>query len=273
MIQKAEIVAFTSQKGGTGKTTSCLSIAGYLAKRGKRVLVIDMDPHASATSGLGIDSTQQSYTIYDVLLNPTGLYEGVPITDTILETSVKNLYLVPSEFNLCVIDFALQEIEDRHSLLTGAIQPIQTSFDYILLDLPPTHGLLTLNGLYCAHRVIVPVDPSIYSLESLDNLKLVLDDVQRIRKSAFKKITVILTRYMRQGFFSRLYKSKNSSEEVKSMLSEKFDSLFIVPYSEKIYETQKEGIPISHYDPNDGAGKVYDEIAASMIQNVSKGSE
>jgi chromosome partitioning protein len=186
----------------------------------------------------------------------------------ILETSVKNLFLVPSEFNLTVIDFALQDIEERYSLLTVAIQPVLTSFDYIFVDLPPTHGLLTLNGLYLANQVIVPVDPSIYSLESLDNLKLVFDDVQRIRKSAFKKITVILTRYMAQDFFSRLYKPRNSSEEVKSMLSAWSRSLFVVPYSEKIYETQKEGVPISHYAPDDGAGRVYDEIAASLIKNV-----
>jgi chromosome partitioning protein len=273
MLQTANIVAFASQKGGTGKTTSCVSIAGYLARRGMRVLVIDMDPHASATSGLGIDSKQQSHTIYDVLLNQTGVYEGVPITRVILETSVKNLYLVPSEFDLCVIDFSLQEIEQRYSLLTAAIEPIRTSFEYILIDLPPTHGLLTLNGLYCADQVIIPVEPSIYSLESLDTIKLVLGDVQRIRKSAFRKITIILTRYISQGFFSRLYKSRNSSEEVKSMLTERSESLFIVPYSEKIYETQKEGIPISHYAPEDGAGKIYDEIAGSMIESVRKGSE
>jgi chromosome partitioning protein len=204
-----------------------------------------------------------SGTIYDVLLHQTGAYKGVPITRVILETSVKNLYLVPSEFNLCAIDSALQEIEQRHSLLTAALQPIRTSFDYILIDLPPNHGLLTLNGLYCANQVVIPVEPSIYSLESLDNLKLVLDDVQRIRKSAFKKITVILTQYN---------KPKKSSEEVKSMLTEWTESLFIVPYSEKIYETQKEGIPISHYAPDDGAGRVYDEITASWMENVSKGS-
>jgi chromosome partitioning protein len=273
MSQKAEILAFASQKGGTGKTTSCLSIAGYLTRQGKRVLVIDMDPHACATSGLGIDSKGQQNTIYDALLYQTGIYDGVPITHVILETSVNNLCLVPSEFDLSVIDYTLQEIEQRYALLTAAIESILTSFEYILIDLPPTLGLLTLNGLYCADQLIIPIEPSIYSLESLDNLKLVIDDVQQVRTYRFEKITVILTRYISQNFFERLYKPDNSSEEVKRMLSEWSESLFVVPYSEKIYGSQKDGVPISHYAPDDRAGKVYREITATLIERVSKGSE
>jgi chromosome partitioning protein len=267
MSETATSVVFINHKGGTGKTTSCLSIAGYLAKSGNKVLVVDFDPQANATMGLGIDMIGQRYSIFDALLNQCNGYEGVPITQVILDTDIENLHIAPSELDLSVADVVMHRTTNRVSLLNRALEDVRHFYDFILIDLPPNSGLLTINGLCASDQVIVPLDPSIYSLDVLDNLKISFNEVAKMAGHSIKQPEGILIRYVKPNIFSRILHKHNPSQEVESKLKEMFKKLYVIPYSEKIYEAQKAGVPISHYAPGSRAAKAYAKIARRIINN------
>ncbi len=260
---KAQVVAFANHKGGSGKTTSCLSIAGYLAKGGCKVLVIDFDPQANATSGLGVDKTTVRHSMYDAILDHCDGHTGVPITRVILETEVDNLHVAPSEFDLAVAEFHMLASRSRSNLLNRVLDPVRTFYDYILIDLPPTSGLLTINGLCAADQVIVPVDPSIFSLETLDDLAQSFRDIKQITGHAISPVGAVLIRYVRPNG-----RKRNASQEVEAALKKMFDTVFLVPADEEVYQTQKEGLPISHYAPRSGAGRAYARIAKLLRTNT-----
>ena len=273
MPRKAERIVFASHKGGTGKTTSCLSIAGYLAKSGSKVLVVDFNPQANATSGLGIDLMSLKHSMYDVVLAKCDGYEGVPITQVILETDVENLHVAPSELDLAVAEILLQHNQESAGILNRVLQEVSPLYDYVMIDLPSSPGLLTINGLCSSDQVVVPIDPSIFSLEALANLKLSFRDIKRMAGHSINHITPILIRYIKPDLFSRMFRKHNPSQEVEESLREMFDTVFIVPDSVKFYETQREGIPISHYAPESETGKAYAEIARSISINANQESD
>jgi chromosome partitioning protein len=136
MSQTAECVVFASHKGGTGKTTSCLSIAGYLAKGGSKVLVVDFDPNSNATSGLGINVKTLKHSMYYVVLDQCDGYEGVPITQVILKTDVENLHVAPSELDLSVAEVFMQHSNNRAGILSRILREVRPLYDYILIDVP-----------------------------------------------------------------------------------------------------------------------------------------
>lgn len=267
MGKAAECIAFTNPKGGTGKTTSCLSIAGYLARSGSKVLVVDFDPQANTTSGLGIDKTTLQRSIYDAVLNHCDGYKGVPITQVILETDVENLHIAPSELDLGVAEILMQRTRNRANILNRTLEEAGPLYEYILIDLPPSSGLLMINGLCAANQVIVPLDASVYSLEALDNLKISFDDIKRMNGHSINQITAILIRYVKPDLFSRIARKRNPSQEVEVRLREMFGTVFIVPDSVEIYETQRQRVPISHYAPGSKVGRAYAEIAKSISIN------
>jgi len=264
MPRTAECIVFANHKGGTGKTTSCLSIAGYLAKSGNRVLVVDFDPQANATSGLGIDIKSLRYTIYDAVLDQCEGYEGVPITQIILETAIENLHIAPSELDLAVAELIMQDAKDRTGVLNRVLETVRSAYDYILIDLPPSWGLLTINGLCAANQVIVPLDPSIFSLEALDNLKLSFLDIKQMTGHPIDQITAVLIRYTPRSMLSKVLRKNGPSQEVEARLKEMFPTVFIVPDSIEIFQAQREGVPLSHYAPKSRAGKAYEKIARSI---------
>ena len=266
----AECIAFANHKGGTGKTTSCLSIAGYLAKSDNRVLVVDFDPQANATSGLGIDTMTLKYSMYDAVLNQCDDYEGVPITQVVLETDVENLHVAPSELDLAVAEVVMQHVRNRAGILNRILEKVKPSYDYILIDLPPGSGLLTINGLCASDQVVVPLDPSIFSLEALDNLKIYFDDIKRMAGHSINQITWVLIRYASPPLLSRMFHKRNPSQEVEARLREMFDTVFVAPESREIYETQRQGVPISHYAPSSRVGRAYAEITKSISTNTEK---
>ena len=263
----AECIAFGNPKGGTGKTTSCLSVAGFLARSGSKVLVVDFDPQANATSGLGIDRITLQHSIYDSVLNYCDGYKGIPITRVILETDVENLHIAPSELDLGVVEVLMQRTINRASILKRTLEEVGSLYEYILIDLPPSSGLLMINGLYAADQMMVPLDASVYSLEALDNLKIAFNDIKRMNGHSVNQITAILIRYIKPGLFSRVSRQRNPSQEVEAKLKEIFSLVFIVPDSVEIYEAQRQGVPISHYDPGSRAGRAYAEIAKSVSIN------
>ncbi len=253
-------IAFANLKGGTGKTTLCVNIAGYLAKNNQgKVLVVDFDPQANATSGLGIDGNTLERSIYDALLNECQGYDGVSIAKIILETEVKNLHLAPSELNLAVLPTLLLDVRNRVSVLDRALEPIKKFYEYILIDVPADSGLFMLNSLRAADRLVVPLDSSIFALEALENFKIYCHDIEQISDRAIGKLIIVLNRYVK----SRNAKSNkpSPSEEIESQLKTMSHTLFVVPESTLVYQAQQAGLPISDYAPTSRLGKAYSAIA------------
>jgi len=273
MTRSAECIAFANHKGGTGKTTSCLSIAGYLAKSGSKVLVVDFDPQANATSGLGIDMMTLKYSMYDAVLGQCDGYAGMPITEVMLETGVENLHVAPSELDLAVGEVLMQHTKDKAGILNRILEKVRPLYDYILVDLPPSSGLLTINGLCASDEVVIPLDASIFSLEALDNLKASFRDIKYMAGYSFNQITVVLTRYVKPNAFSRAFHKCNPWQEAEARLREMFHKVFIIPESVEIYKAQKERVPISHYALESRVGKAYAEIAENIIINTNHKTE
>ncbi len=270
MAHRAEGIAFVSHKGGTGKTTSCISVAGFLAKKGYKTLVVDFDPQANATSGLGIDGATLQYSLYDAILHQCDGYEGAPIARVIVETGVKNLHLAPSEFDLSVAEVLLHRVKEKTGVLRLILEEIKDVYDYILVDLPTHAGLLTINGLCVSDQVVIPVDPGIYALEALENLKQSFRDIKQIKGHPIGTITIILNRYkIEDDVFARIFQKCTPSREVESRLREMFPVVFVVPEAVEIYDAQKKGVPVSHYAPGSRVGKAYQKIVKSIIEKAN----
>jgi chromosome partitioning protein len=261
--RRSQCVAFANHKGGTGKTTSCLSIAGYLAKGGSKVLVVDFDPQSNATSGLGIEKKSLSSSMYDVVLGQCDGQQGLPLVRVIVETEIPNLHLAPSEFDLAVAECYILKSHDRTNLLRRILEPVRPYYDYILIDSPPASGLLTINSLCAADHVVVPVDPSIFALEAMDDLKRTFSDIQRLTGHVVHTLGAVLIRYAKPNG-----RKSTVCQEVEASLREMFCPVFLVPAADEIYHTQQQGVPISHYAPRSGVGKAYEKIAKTILLNA-----
>ena len=242
----AACISFSNYKGGTGKTTLCVNAAGFLAKMGKKVLVLDLDPQADATSGLGIDPETLQGSMYDVFLNECPSYEGVPLTEIIVETHIENLHLAPAELDLSIAEVLIQEVSNRVLFLTRIVESVKNYYDYILLDIPSGTGLMVLSGLIASDVIVAPVDSSIYSIEALDNLKRFCDDVTEQIGHEFPEFFVVLNRFQKKPWYS-FNKTNHPSEKIKNALLEKYSQLYVIPDSSIIYDSQQAGTPISHF--------------------------
>ncbi len=260
------MIAFANIKGGTGKTTLCVNIAGYLTKTHEaKVLVVDFDPQGNATSGLGIDGNSLENSIYNAILNQCDGYVGVPITKIILQTEVENLHLAPSELNLAALSMILQNVPNRVTILHQSLESIKEYYDYILIDVASDSGLFMLNSLYAADQVVVPLDLSIFALEALENLKIYCHDIEQMTDRVIGKLIIILNRYIKP----RTKKSNklSVSEEIEAQIKAMSYPLFTVPESVLVYQAQYEGLPISHYAPTSRLGKAYHAIANYLATN------
>lgn len=179
----ATVIAVTNQKGGVGKTTSSINIAYYLAKMGQRTLLIDFDPQGNATSGLGIDKNDLQATMTDVI---TG---AMPLANVVMPTEHKNLSLAPTMPTLANTEVELAQAEQRFGRLKLALQPLQDSYDFVIVDCPPSLSLLTVNGLIAARYVLLPVQAEFYALEGLGQL---LETMKLVRKSLNRRLTSLV---------------------------------------------------------------------------------
>ena len=264
MPKRAECIAFANQKGGTGKTTACLGIAGHLAKNGCKVLVVDFDPQANATSGLGIDATTLKYSMHDVILNETGDYEGAPITEVILGTEIENLHLAPAELDLATVEIFMHQSKDNYSILDRILEGVRPFYDYILIDVTSNPSLAMINSLYASDRVIAPLDLSIFSVEALGNLQLYCHDLEKMTNHPLKQFTVVLNKYIKPNILSGLFGQPNQSQQIEAMLQASFQPIFIVPDAMEIYQSQLAGVPISHYAPNSKVSQAFAAIATML---------
>lgn len=246
-------IAFCNQKGGVAKTTSAINVAAYLAINGKRTLLVDLDPQANATSGVGLDKAQLEQTVYNVLHEHIGLNEAVH------ETKIDNLWVVPSNINLTGAEVELVNVMGREYRLKKALEELVDNFDYVIFDCPPSLGLLTINGLAAADSVIIPMQCEYYALEGVSQLMQTLD---LIRDNLNSELTI-------EGVLMTLadYRTNLTKEvigEVQNFFGEKVYKT-IIPRTIKLSEAPSFGQPIALYAKDSIGAQKYGEVVSEIL--------
>jgi len=253
----AKVISFSNQKGGVGKTTSCVNISAQIANKGKKVLMIDMDPQGNATSGLGISKSKIKKTIYDVIIGKSD------IKDTIIKSNFKNLWVIPATIDLAGAELELYDIEDEQLKFTElALDSIKEDFDYIFIDCPPSLGMLTVKALTVSDGVVIPMQCEFYSLEGMSQL---LNTIKRIRAAYnpdLQVVGILLTMYN-----GRLTLTSQVVAELKKYYA---DKLFRVPISRtvRISEAPGYGEPICYHDPYGKGALEYAAVAKELLMRI-----
>jgi chromosome partitioning protein len=250
----AKIISLINQKGGVGKTTSCVNLASYLAALGKRVLVVDIDPQANATSGLGIDHGNVEAHMYHVLLG------NVHPEGAIKHTSVFSCDILPSAPDLAGAAVELVSIDNREFRLREALEQIITPYDYILIDSPPSLGLLTVNGLVAADEVIIPVQCEYYALEGLGQLLKTIDLIREHLGRDIKVKGALLTMHDRRNRLSR----QVEKEVRRNFPGYVFDT--VIPRNVELAEAPSFGKTILQYEPTCKGARSYRRLAEEFIR-------
>jgi chromosome partitioning protein len=252
----SQVLAIVNQKGGVGKTTTAVNLATILAARGKKVLLIDVDPQGNATSGLGFDKNNLNLTLYDVLIN------GEPISHAIYESGRKKLHLCPANIDLAGAEIELVNLVSRETFLKQAIRDIRSTYDILLLDCPPSLGLLTLNALTAADGLLVPIQSEYYALEGLTQL---LDTVSRVRQGLNPHLTifgVVVTM-----FDSRTQLAHLVAQDVKKHFGDKVFRT-IIPRNVRLSEAPSFGKSIMEFDARSKGAECYDALAREVIRRL-----
>ena len=252
----ATVIALVNQKGGVGKTTTAVNLAAFLGKKKKKVLLIDMDPQANATSGLGIDKRELEQTVYDVLIN------DAPITDVIYETNAENVDICPTNINLAGAEVELVTVISREQILKNALVPISDNYDFIVLDCPPSLGLLTINALTASDRLIIPIQGEYYALEGLSQLMDTINIVKKKLNPELEILGVVLTMFNMRTQLSRQVK-----EETDKYFGGKVFKT-VIPRNVRLAEAPSHGLAISDYDPNSKGGKAYESLASEVLKRT-----
>jgi chromosome partitioning protein len=250
----AKVIAIANQKGGVGKTTTAVNLSSCLAFKGKKVLIIDIDPQGNTTSGLGIDKKNINKSIYDVLIN------DVPVKETFINTPVENLVLCPSNIQLAGAEVELVSVISRENRMKAAIAGIKKEFDFILIDCPPSLGLLTVNSLTAADTILVPIQCEYYALEGLSQLMNTVKLVQKHLNPELDVEGVVLTM-----FDARTNLSIQVVEEVKKYFRNKVYRT-IIPRNVRLSEAPSFGLPIILYDQKSKGAECYLELAEEVIE-------
>ena len=248
-----KIIAVANQKGGVGKTTTTVNLSTILAKRGKKVLLIDTDPQGNATSGLGVEKESELST-YDLLIT------DVAAEDIVQETAIKNLYISPSNINLAGAEVQLVSMMSREQRMKEKLDVIKNKFDFILIDCPPSLGLITLNAFTASDSVLIPVQCEYYALEGLGQL---LNTVELVRKHLNKNLYVegaLLTMYdIRTNLANQVVK------EVKRFFQNKVYKT-VIPRNVRVSEAPSYGMPITIYDPKSKGARSYEKFAKEFLK-------
>ena len=251
------IIAFANQKGGVGKTTTTITVGAALAELEYRVLVIDLDPQGNASTGLGINSRDLESTIYDVLLRDEKL------ENCIEPTFIKNLFIAPSNLDLAGADIELVSEMGREQRLKKAIEAIIDQYDYILLDCPPSLGLLTVNGLTAANEIFVPIQCEYFALEGLGQLLRSVDRVSQVLNPTLQVSHIALVMHTHTTLADDVVR------EVREHFGDKVCKA-VVPRSVRVAEAPSHGQPITTFDPTSSAAKAYREIAKEISGGTSQ---
>ena len=248
-----KVISVANQKGGVGKTTTTINLSTVLAKKGKKVLLIDADPQGNATSGLGAEKDVE-YSTYDVLVGETSM------RDVIEKTIIKNLLICPSNINLAGAEVELVPMMSREQRLKEKIEEIKDIFDYILIDCPPSLGLITLNAFTASDSVLIPVQCEYYALEGLGQL---INTVNLVKKHLNKQLQIegaLLTMYdIRTNLSNQVVK------EVKKYFENKVYKT-VIPRNVRLSEAPSYGMPITEYDPRSKGAKNYEKFTKEFLK-------
>lgn len=253
-----KVIAITNQKGGVGKTTTSVNLSACLAEAGKKVLLIDLDPQGNASSGIGIDKDTVGQCIYDVLINE------VPIAKVVQKTAVKKLQAVPATIQLAGAEVEMVNHVSRETLLKKALKAAKKEYDFILIDCPPSLGLLTLNALTAADSVLIPIQCEYYALEGVSQLIKTVGSVQASLNKDLQIEGILLTM-----FDGRTNLSIQVADEVKKFFAEKVYRS-VIPRNVRLSEAPSYGEPIIIYDPKSKGAEIYRSLAKEVIKSAKK---
>ena len=249
----ARVISVVNQKGGVGKTTTSVNLSAYLAHLGKSVLLVDLDPQGNASSGLGIDFKSLTNGLYEVITGPYNL------ADIIHPTAHDNLHLAPANQNLAAANIELVSHDDREFKLHNNIKDVRFRYDYIIIDSPPSLGILTINGLVAADEVLIPVQCEYYALEGLSQLLNTINLVKENLKPELKVLGALMTMY----------------DDKHKLTQEIFDELYryfpnrifrtVIPRNIRLAEAPSFGRSILHYDRKSTGAKAYEKLAKEII--------
>lgn len=249
----AQIISVVNQKGGVGKTTTAVNLGAYLAALGKFVLLLDLDPQANATSGLGVDKNSLAKGVYELLIGE------VSAREVIVQTRIEGFRLIPSTPSLAGATIELVGLERREFRLADAMLEVRNDFDFILIDCPPSLGLLTVNGLTAADQVLIPVQAEYYALEGLGALTETISLVRDNLKPNLEVMGAVIT----------MFDKRNSlSDAVMRDLYQYFKSRIfrsVIPRNVRLAEAPSHGLTIFEYDPQSTGGKAYERLAREVL--------
>ncbi len=247
------IIAVVNQKGGVGKTTTAMNIIAYLTQAGKKCLLVDLDPQANATSGLGLNPTQVEQGTYEALIGIIDPQKAIQIIDP------HGIHVLPATISLAGAAVELVGMDEREYQLSKAIKPLTALYDYIFIDCPPSLGLLTINGLVASDRVLIPVQAEYFALEGIGQLMETINLVQQHLKAEVSILGAVITMYDK-----RYRLSESVLQELYRHFPQKIFRT-VIPRSVRLAEAPSHGKSILHYDPESRGGKAYERFARELL--------